>query len=180
MTPGKIGQRWALVSSHTVITYAKIIAGDFDTYIHRWARAAAAYGKPLILRFAHEMDGSWFPWSIGRFDGDSRKQFVNAWRHIWNIFKGPKGEGATNVRFLWSPFTPGRRMAGAHKGIYPGDRYVDYVGFTGMNWNDGQRPWTSMVDLYRKPVANLRFISHRPIIVAETGTVNKVTLSFTM
>ncbi len=163
-----------LHTNEPVITYAKIIAGDFDAYIHQWARAAAAYGKPMILRFAHEMDGKWFPWSIGRFPGNSPTQFINAWRHIWNIFKGPNGEGAVNVRFLWSPFTPGAWMAKRGSGIYPGDAYVDYVGFTGLNWNDTGRPWASMAEIYGRLVDALRLISHRPIIVAETGTVNKV------
>jgi hypothetical protein len=30
-----------------------IARGDYDFYIVPWARAAAAYGKPLFLRFAH-------------------------------------------------------------------------------------------------------------------------------
>src|SRR5690242_10798354 len=43
-----------------VITYRAIAAGRFDSYIHAWARSAAQWGGPLIVRFAHEMDGTWF------------------------------------------------------------------------------------------------------------------------
>lgn len=158
-----------------IITYQKIIDGEFDAYIHGWAAAAAAYGQPVIVRFAHEMDGKWMPWGIDRHRGDSADQFINAWRHVWNIFKGPYGEGAVNVRFLWSPFSPGDWMADAKTGIYPGNKYVDYVGFTGFNWNDSQHPWAAMQQIYHKPVAALRHIANKPIIAAETGTVNKRT-----
>jgi hypothetical protein len=39
----------------------KILAGNFDPYIHQWAKAAAQWGKPMFLRFDHEMNGTWFP-----------------------------------------------------------------------------------------------------------------------
>jgi len=36
-----------------------IVAGDHDDYIRQWAKDAAAWGKPMYLRFAHEMNGDW-------------------------------------------------------------------------------------------------------------------------
>lgn len=40
-----------------------IIDGKFDPYIRSWARTLAAWGRPVRLRFAQEMNGSWYPWS---------------------------------------------------------------------------------------------------------------------
>ncbi|MGI8948361.1 MAG: hypothetical protein ACR2FV_10400, partial [Ornithinimicrobium sp.] len=40
----------------------KVAAGRHDAYIRRWARDAAAWNKPLYVRFAHEMNGNWYPW----------------------------------------------------------------------------------------------------------------------
>jgi len=115
------------------------------------------------------MDGNWFPWSVGRF-GSTPAQFVAAWRHIWRIFKGKNGVGAVNVRFLWSPWSTGKRAAE----MYPGPGFVDYVGFTGLNWGNKQHPWDSMVNLYRSPVSDLRKIApHKPVIVAEAGSVDR-------
>ena len=45
--------------------YQNIIKGKHDAYIRDWARAAKAFGRPVVVRFAHEMNGNWFPWSIG-------------------------------------------------------------------------------------------------------------------
>src|SRR5688500_15961677 len=86
----------------TLFSNQKIVAGNFDVYIRQWAKDAKTHGGPVIVRFAHEMDGDWFPWGTGRA-GNTAANFIAAWRHIWNIFRGPNGEGATNVRFLWSP-----------------------------------------------------------------------------
>lgn len=40
---------------------ARIIAGDHDAYIRSWATGARDWGHPLFLRFAHEMNGDWYP-----------------------------------------------------------------------------------------------------------------------
>lgn len=42
-----------------------IIAGAHDAFIRDWARAAAGWNKPLYLKFAHEMNGNWYPWAVG-------------------------------------------------------------------------------------------------------------------
>ena len=52
--------------------YRNIIAGKHDRYIREWARAAKAFGRPVIVRLAHEMNGTWFPWSLTNFDNTAR------------------------------------------------------------------------------------------------------------
>ena len=63
----------------------RISAGDFDAYIKQWARAAASYGQPMQIRFGHEMNGTWYPWSVGR-NGNSASDYRNAYRHVHDIF----------------------------------------------------------------------------------------------
>jgi hypothetical protein len=43
----------------------RIAAGDFDSHITQWGQALASWGYPLQLRFAHEMNGNWYPWAEG-------------------------------------------------------------------------------------------------------------------
>ena len=147
-----------------IFTYAKIVAGDFDDYIRAWAQAAKDWGGVVVVRFAHEMDGNWFPWGVTRFD-NTPERFVAAWQHVWNIFKGPGGVGATNVRFLWSPYTP----CTCHMDIYPGDGYVDYTGFTALNWGPPSA-WTPMEQIFATPMGQLSQITDKPVIVAEMGS----------
>ena len=78
-------------------------------------------GRSVVVRFAHEASGNWFPWSIGKA-GNTVANYKAAWRRIDRIFRQA---GARNhTKFLWSNLMPSRLH-------YPGDRYVDYVGSWG-------------------------------------------------
>ena len=50
---------------------SNIVRGDFDAYIRHYAIDAGAWGQPFFLRFAHEMNGDWYPWG------------TKAWQPVW-------------------------------------------------------------------------------------------------
>ena len=157
------------LSDPTYARHRNIIDGDHDQYILQFARDAKAYGNVVILRFAQEANADHFPWGVGRFD-NTPQTFVAAWRHIHGLFESV---GADNVKFLWSvsrQHCPGG--CNPYSGLYPGDAYVDALGFSGYNWGTaGGGSWTSMYDLYHKSVEHMRdFSSTKPIMVAETGS----------
>jgi len=104
-------------------TLRNIIDGKFDPYIRSWADGLAAWGKPVRLRFAQEMNGNWFPWSEAT-NGNHRGGFVLAWRHVHHIFDLA---GATNVQWVWSP------VSGAPRAAFPGAGEVDVLGVTCLN-----------------------------------------------
>ena len=55
--------------------------------------------------------------------------------------------------------------------FYPGDKYVDYMGFSAFNWGAIEgRSWVSMYDSMKLVTNHLTAISNKPIIVAETAT----------
>ncbi len=115
---------------------ARIIAGDHDAYVRRWAREIAAYGGPVRLRFAQEMNGRWYPWAE-RANGNRPGEFVRAWRHVRAIFTAA---GATNVTWVWAP------VAGAARpGLFPGSDQVDVIGVSGFNGGSilFRRKWRS-------------------------------------
>jgi beta-mannanase len=101
----------------------RIIRGAHDAYIKRWARQIAAYKRPVMLRFAQEMNGRWYPWAESA-NGNRRGEFVRAWRHVHAIFVRA---GASNVRWVWSPVGGNIRAE-----QYPGPRQVDVVGLSGF------------------------------------------------
>src|SRR4051812_4380250 len=72
---------------------ADIAAGARDSYIRRFARHLARFPGQVYLRYAHEMNGFWYPWS------HDARGYVRAWRRIVRIFREA---GARNVRFVWS------------------------------------------------------------------------------
>jgi beta-mannanase len=145
----------------------RIIAGKFDRLIRRWARRLATYGGPVRLRFGHEMNGRWYPWSEDA-NGNLPGEFVKAWRHVHDIFAD---EAATNVEWVWSP---GVRKIKDDE--YPGNRYVDRVGFSVFNGGVQRRfrPWMSYEELTGKAVAQLkRLAPGKPIEISEVGVAER-------
>ena len=101
-----------------------IIDGNFDSYITRWAQASKAWRHPYFLRFAHEMNANWYPWSE-LTNGNEPGQYIQAYRHVHDIFAA---QGVKNVTWVWSPNVeyPGSLPLA---GLYPGSAYVDWIGF---------------------------------------------------
>lgn len=148
----------------TDVTYAQIAAGQYDDYLHRWAADARAFGRPVLVRYAFEMNGTWMPWSVGR-PGNSPAEFLAAWRRIVGTVRG---DGATNVRFIWNPSFPGPRNGTPIADIWPGDAWVDYVGIDAYNW--ARSGWKSMVDLYAPAMKAIRALTWKRVIICETAS----------
>jgi beta-mannanase len=142
--------------------YGRIVAGDWDAYLTTWARDAAAWGDRVIVRWAHEMNAPWFPWAIGKV-GNTPANYRAAWRHVVTLVRGI----APNVRFMWAPNAPCGDACLGYAELYPGDAYVNVLGFSSYNWSGD--PSVSMVTMYRKTVTALMSVSKRRIVAAETG-----------
>ncbi len=41
---------------------AKIVAGRFDIYLRKYAEEVHSYRGRVLIGFAHEMNGNWYPW----------------------------------------------------------------------------------------------------------------------
>jgi hypothetical protein len=143
-----------------------IAAGRYDGYVRRAARAAAGWGRPLLLRFAHEMNGNWYPW--GRGYGSSAALYKRAWRHLVRIFRGA---GASNVTWVWTPNVDNHGKY-PFRGFYPGDAWVDWVGLDGFNWGK-EGEWTSFRQVFGHSYGVLTQISRRPVLIAETGSTQR-------
>ncbi|HEY6549850.1 MAG TPA: glycosyl hydrolase [Solirubrobacterales bacterium] len=145
-------------------TLRGIAQGSYDGYVRRAARAAAAWGRPLLLRFAHEMNGAWYPWGAG-INGNTGRRYKVAWRRLVRIFRRA---GANNVRWVW---TPHANQFGhlPFEHFYPGDRWVDWVGLDGFNWGYGGSYYT-FANIFERSYRALLRISDKPIMIAETGT----------
>ncbi|MEN2741797.1 glycosyl hydrolase [Microbacterium sp. X-17] len=167
-------------SSNSAPDYSlpKIIGGDFDAYLHQYAKAVVATGLPLAIRLDHEMNGIWYPWSEtdgagNPINGNSPGDYVKMWRHVHDIFQQ---EGANDlVVWVWAPnivnnLPAGHKAAGYLESLYPGDQYVDWVGLSGYL----RPPYKSDNDFsfdytFKASLDTLRSITKKPIILAEVG-----------
>ncbi len=144
-------------------TLATIIAGDYDAYITSWATAAKAWGHPFFLRFAHEMNGNWYPWAAS-VNGNTASEYIQAWQHVHNIFVSM---GATNATWVWCVNVVAG-MPTPISQIYPGDNYVDWLALDG--YNRTTNPWQDFSALTGTTVNQLINIAPgKPIMVAESG-----------
>jgi cellulose synthase (UDP-forming) len=57
-----------------------IVKGRFDSYIQRFALQLKALNRPVFLRFAHEADNPFYPWSAT--GGNTPEQFKAAWKYV--------------------------------------------------------------------------------------------------
>jgi Glycosyl hydrolase family 26 len=140
-----------------------IIDGKFDSYIRGWARALAAWKHPVLLRFAQEMDGNWFPWD-DYANGNHHGQFVQAWRHVHRIFESA---GARNVKWVWSP------AFARSTAQFPGAAYVDVMATTCQNGGKPlfARGWKSFAQGCGKTIDRLHALEPGLTIqLAETAT----------
>ena len=146
---------------------SKISSGRHDAYVRDWARAAARWGKPFFLRFAHEMNGDWTTWSPG-INGNTSREFVAAWRRVHGIFRR---EGAANVRWVWSPVAHSEEHT-PYGRVYPGDAYVDWFGISGYNWGNTRAwsRWQSFSEIFGASYRKMKSIApKKPIMIAEVG-----------
>lgn len=141
----------------------RIARGDFDDYATAWARSLAAYGRPVILRFAHEMNHRAYPW--GTAEGNRPGTYVTAWRHLRSVFARA---GATNVRWDWSPTASNLDWR-----YYPGDDVVDIVGLTAFNggsdldWNG----WRSPGEMFDRALTDIaRRVPGKPVELSEVAS----------
>lgn len=150
-----------------LFSLARIASGVFDGELRKWASNIAVWGKPVLLRFAQEMNGTWYPWSIG-VSGNTADQYREAWKRMHTVFTDT---GAENARFVWAPnvVTDGTTDFTA---AFPGHNLVDYLALDGYNWGSiaGHR-WQWPEELFSASLAALaRIDSDRPLLITETAS----------
>src|SRR3569623_1829563 len=116
-----------------------IASGTYDAMITARAQAAKSFGQKFFQRWGHEMNGNWYPWD-GANNGASlaaTATFIAAYRHIHDLFVAA---GATNALWVFCPNVNSVPSDSWNQwqNYYPGDAYVDWMGFDGYNWGTVQ------------------------------------------
>jgi hypothetical protein len=141
-----------------------IASGTYDTYVNAVAAAARAWGQPILLRYAHEMNGNWYPWAAS-VNGNTPASYVAAWRHVHNVFTAA---GASNVLWVWAPNAGGPTPITQ---VYPGDAYVDIVGMDGYNRGNGISGYQTPSAVFSSLLSSVRTLTpSKPVLITETGT----------
>lgn len=152
---------------------ANIAGGKFDEYLEQWGRALAAYGGPVFMRFAQEMNGTWYPWSVLR-NGGSPPAYVKAFRHVRDTLRH---QGAVNLHWVFSPNIMIGNNASAITESFPGGDWADIVGIDGYNFGrkaHSRQSWISPKLLFDPTLQVVRHIAPRDEIwINETATTQQ-------
>lgn len=164
-----------------------ILKGKYDIYLESWALSAKSLGKPLLIRFAPEMNCQTFTWN-GLFNGRNKKNgfgdpkqydgpetYVAAYRYVHDIFQG---NGCNNVIWFWCPNAIDYPKEDWNKYYlyYPGDNYADIIGFDGFNWGSTQpwSNWQSFSDIFGSIYNDMIMrYPNKPLAIGEFSSVEE-------
>jgi len=142
---------------------ARIASGQYDAYLERFANQVKELNRPVYLRFAHEPDNPFYPWSAS--GGNTPEAFKSAWQYVHRFFEQ---KNVYNAVWVWSPWKAENADA-----YFPGKAYVDWLAVTALNYgslNDSSKAY-SFKELYmpfhRLPLFNTDI----PVMVAEAGSL---------
>lgn len=159
----------------------KIIAGEHDAYIDMWGRKAKEFGRPMIVSFANETNGTWFPWSGIHYGGDKvipgtnppqyegPETFKKAYRHVVDRVRA---QGATNVQWVLHLMNYSLPQEDWNLAVhyYPGPEYCDWLGFSLYGVQTADDEWAPFFPLLDWPYEELRRIdATKPVMVCEWG-----------
>ena len=159
--------------SEKKFTLAKIVAGDFDSDLHAWARDARTFGSPILIEWGTEPNGDWFSWN-GKWNGGAGKGpklYIAAYRHIVDLMRS---EGANNLHWVWHVnwLDQPESKWNAFENYFPGSNYCDWIGLsvygpTTPTTPDGTESFRfKMGDAYPRLT---KIAPDKPIIIAEFG-----------
>ena len=139
----------------------ELLAGDYDDYIVRQADRAADWGRPVMIRPFHEMNGTWTSYGP---PGTRPADFVSGWRHVVDLFRD---RGVQNVSWVWTPNVMSEEQTAAVAPLYPGDAYTDWVGMDGYNFG---APWLEWRTLFEPTYRSITSFTSKPFMIAEWGS----------
>ena len=176
-------------ANHAIPAITLEAFGGLNSYslyqVMEFAALLDGFNVPMILRWTHEMNGSWYPW------GQQPDLYVSKFREFANVIH----TRAPGVAMAWTPnqgwgypwpgckhFNPAIASPDPYLPYYPGDEFVDWVGTSFYHWGEprgaNQAPppgkWGAALGV-ENPVPNFHdlFAAGRgkPMMIAETSAL---------
>jgi mannan endo-1,4-beta-mannosidase len=155
--------------------------GDYDAFVKAWSDRLKVFvsgpdrilgtadDRRVYIRLAHEMNGNWYPWSVGS-GGNMPGHYIETWRRIRAMFV-VNGLDAHTVQWVWAVNNEDAGTVPAEQS-YPGDADVDWIAIDGYNWGASQSwsSWRAPQEVFGPMVDRLRRLSPRPLALTETAS----------
>lgn len=140
-------------------TLAKIAAGNSDPYLARLAAQVRAFRHPVLMSFAHEMNGTWYSWGKNHA---TPAQFIASWRHVVQAFRNA---GARNVTWVWDVNDVNNAFSTPLSDWWPGGAWVDWAGVDGYFYLQSD----TYANVLGSTITQIRMFTHDPVIIGETA-----------
>jgi len=165
----------------------EILSGRYDRYILEFAGRARTWGKPFLVRFAHEMNLERYHWGTtrDRYGPESPGNYRKMFRHVVSLFRQVGAHNALwvfcpNAESVPNPSHDPSSLWNRAGHYYPGDSWVDLLGMDGYNWGTSQvrdvngwdSRWQSFEEIFGPLHLELQGLApDKPIFVLETASV---------
>lgn len=161
-----------VISARRVNLLGEITSGQWDTYLDAWIAGLKSWQSKypsnqtptVLLRFAHEFNGNWYPW------GNDPNGLRAAWRYVHARFAAA---GVSNVEWVWCANNVNVDSYNDVSRYYPGDDVVDWTGLDGYNWgsNYSFSQWKSFDETFSVPYVKLvtTFVN-KPVLISEVAS----------
>lgn len=158
-----------------------ILCGMWDGYIDKWADDARDFGKPLMVAWGLEMNGTGFPWSAYFYGGGQKdllhkpadylgpKIFKQAYRYVVDRVRA---RGAGNIQWVFQVNNCAYHSGAWNRiaAFYPGPDYVDWIGVSVYGKLDKHMLWTSFVEAFDPIYREMCLVDpSKPLMVSEWG-----------
>jgi len=150
------------------INYEGLLTGKYDQYINKFAGELKQIKGDVYLRFAHEMNGNWYPWAASKIGS---QQYVALHRYVKDIFDDI---GADNVKWVFSINWENVPNENSYLKCYPGTDYVDYVGIDGYNWGNTKSwsKWMSFKEIFEIRYNEVVNSLEKPVLISEFSSTS--------
>jgi hypothetical protein len=135
-----------------------IAAGRDSAYLGSWTAADRKLGLPVMLSFAPEANGDWYPWG-------ARHIAPSLYRAMWRtVHREITAGGGARITWVWQVNTgwPGSEPLSV---LWPGNGLVDEVGI------DSQmtRPADTFTAVFGATLSQVRAVTRKPVMISEVS-----------
>ena len=145
--------------------------GELDAYFTNLAIQMKDWqkGSEIWVMLMHEVNGTWYGWSIGSSQVNTNESYKEAFQRIVKIFRN---NGASNVKFIYNVNHSNSGIGSSYMEAYPGDDYVDYVSIDGYNWGNSRSwgKWEGFREIFDEAYTALVNGTTKSVIITEVAS----------
>lgn len=146
-------------TSTTWPAFTNIAAGQYDSWLQSMAASVKAGGYPVMMTYAHEMNGSWYPWGNGGPQNVTAAQWIASWQHVVTTMN-TVAPGL--ITWVWAP---NNADVGSVVPYWPGQSYIGLAAYDGYIQNTSQ----TFASFQQQTVTQIRSLTSGPIWNSECG-----------